>query len=99
MKSRRRARDPDPNLKPDKIVRWVVDSAKPGSIVVFHMNKNGVHTKNTLPRVVRELRAKGFELVTVSELLGEPVTFTDGAYCEDPQSGKGNNEWIFASCE
>jgi peptidoglycan-N-acetylglucosamine deacetylase len=75
--------DPDPLLKPDKIVRWVVDSAQPGSIVVFHVNKNGLHTKETLPRVVRELRAKGFELVTVSELLGEPVTFTDGAYCED----------------
>lgn len=76
--------DPDPSLKADKIVRWVVDTAKPGSIVVFHINKNGVKTAETLPRVVNELRAKGYELVTVSELLGEPITFNDGATCEDP---------------
>jgi peptidoglycan/xylan/chitin deacetylase (PgdA/CDA1 family) len=76
--------DPDPALKPDKIVRWVVDNVQGGSIVVFHINKNGVHTKETLPKVVSELRAKGFELVTVSELRGEPVTFTDGAYSYDP---------------
>ncbi len=76
--------DPDPALKPDKIVRWVVDNSKGGSIVVFHINKNGVHTKETLPKVVSDLRAKGYELVTVSELRGEPVTFTDGAFSYDP---------------
>ena len=76
--------DPDPLLKPDKIVRWVVDNARGGSIVVFHINKNGVHTRHTLPKVVAELRSKGFELVTVSELRDQPVTFTDGAYSYDP---------------
>lgn len=76
--------DPDPTLKADKIVRWVVDNSLGGSIVVFHINKNGHHTKETLPKVVAELRAKGYELVTVSELRGEPITFTDGAYSYDP---------------
>ncbi len=73
--------DPDPRLKPDKIVRWVVDTAKDGSVVVMHINGNGVHTAEVLPKVVRELRRKNFELVTVSELLNEPDTFTDGAAC------------------
>ncbi len=92
--------DPDPLLKPDWIVRWVVGKVQPGSIVVFHVNKNGVRTRETLPRVVRELRAKGYELVTVSELLGQPVTFTDGAYCDDPETYKPEAPpWIFARCE
>jgi len=76
--------DPDPLLKPDKIVRWVVDTSKGGSVVVLHINKNGVHTAKTLPEIVLQLRARGYELVTVSELLGRPITFTDGAYCYDP---------------
>ena len=73
--------DPDPALKADKIVRWVVDSAKDGSIIVMHINQNGVHTAETFPRIVRELRRKGFELVTVSQLLGQENTFSDGAAC------------------
>jgi peptidoglycan/xylan/chitin deacetylase (PgdA/CDA1 family) len=73
--------DPDPALKADKIVRWVVDSAKGGSVIVMHINQNGVHTAETFPRIVHELRRKGFELVTVSQLLGEPNTFTNGAAC------------------
>ncbi len=76
--------DPDPNLKADKIVRWVIDGSQGGSIVVFHINMNGHTTPETLPQVVSGLRAKGFELVTVSELLGQPVTFTDGAFSYDP---------------
>ena len=73
--------DPDPALKPDKIVRWVADTAKDGSIIVMHINQNGVHTAETFPKIVRELRRKGFELVTVSQLLGEKNTFSDGAAC------------------
>lgn len=76
--------DPDPLLKPEKIVRWVIDSARNGSIIVFHINQNGVHTRDTLGPAIAGLRARGFELVTVSELLGLEPAFTDGAYCYDP---------------
>lgn len=61
--------DPDPALSAERIVRGVVGSARNGSIVVFHMNGNGVHTAEVLPVVIKELRGKGYELVTVGELL------------------------------
>jgi peptidoglycan/xylan/chitin deacetylase (PgdA/CDA1 family) len=63
--------DPDPNLSPQRIARIVLRDAKGGSIVVFHMNKNGVHTAEVLPQIIDGLRKKGFKLVTVGELLNE----------------------------
>lgn len=61
--------DPDPDLPARRIVRGVLADAKGGSIVVFHMNRNGPHTAEALPEVIRGLREKGFELVTVGMLL------------------------------
>ncbi len=56
------------------IVDTVMKSARPGSIVVAHANGRGWHTAEALPLLIPQLRAKGFEFVTVSELLaaGEP---------------------------
>ena len=61
--------DPDPDLSPQKIVRCVLREAKGGSIIVFHMNRNGVHTAEVLPQIVNGLRERGFALVTIGELL------------------------------
>ncbi len=61
--------DPDPGLSPQRIVRSVLRDAKGGSIIVFHMNRNGVHTAEVLPAIISGLRKKGFSLVTVGELL------------------------------
>jgi peptidoglycan/xylan/chitin deacetylase (PgdA/CDA1 family) len=61
--------DPDPSLSPQKIVSSVLRDAKGGSIIVFHVNRNGVHTAEVLPEIVSGLRQKGFTLVTVGELL------------------------------
>jgi len=61
--------DPDPGLSAARIVRMVLRDAKAGSIVVFHMNKNGVRTAEALPEIIRGLRKKGFTLVTVGDLL------------------------------
>jgi peptidoglycan/xylan/chitin deacetylase (PgdA/CDA1 family) len=63
--------DPDPGLSPQRIVRAVVRDAKGGSIIVFHMNRHGVHTAEILPEVIQQLRQKGFVLVTVGEMLKE----------------------------
>ncbi len=63
--------DPDPNLSPQRIARIVLRDAQGGSIIVFHMNKNGVHTAEVLPQIIEGLRKKGFKLVTVGELLSE----------------------------
>ncbi len=43
--------------------------AKPGAIVVMHANGRGHHTAEALPMALPELRAKGYQFVTVSELL------------------------------
>lgn len=61
--------DPDPGLSPQRIVRSVLRDAKAGSIIVFHMNRKGVHTAELLPEVIHGLTQKGFLLVTVGELL------------------------------
>jgi peptidoglycan/xylan/chitin deacetylase (PgdA/CDA1 family) len=63
--------DPDPGLSAKRIVRAVVNEAKGGSIVVFHMNKNGLRTAEALSEIIKGLREKGFELVTVGEMLGK----------------------------
>ncbi len=63
--------DPDPSLSPQRIARIILREAKGGSIIVFHMNRNGVHTAEVLPHVIEGLRKKGFKLVTVGELLNE----------------------------
>jgi peptidoglycan-N-acetylglucosamine deacetylase len=57
--------DPAINVQPGQIVR----ETRSGSIVIFHANGRGRGTAAALPRIVDDLRAKGFEFVTVSELL------------------------------
>lgn len=57
--------DPAITVQPSQIVR----ETRAGSIVIFHANGRGRGTAAALPRIVDELRAKGFEFVTVSELL------------------------------
>lgn len=63
--------DPDPGLSARRISRSTLRNTKGGSIIVFHMNRNGVHTAEALPDIIRGLREKGFTLVTVGELLRE----------------------------
>jgi hypothetical protein len=57
---------------PDFIVRQVVEASRAGSIVVLHMNgaDTSPRTDEALPDIVRGLRARGYELTKVSELLG-----------------------------
>jgi hypothetical protein len=54
------------------MVQAVLKSVSSGSIVLFHANGRGWHTASALPRIVKELKANGYQLVTVSELLAEP---------------------------
>jgi peptidoglycan/xylan/chitin deacetylase (PgdA/CDA1 family) len=61
--------DPDPDLSVKGIVRVVLRDAQVGSIIVFHMNRKGVHTAEVLPEVIQGLRQRGFTFVTVGELL------------------------------
>jgi len=63
--------DPDAGLSPQRIIRSILRDAKSGSIIVFHMNRKGVHTAEVLPDIIDGLRKKGFTLVTVGELLSK----------------------------
>jgi peptidoglycan-N-acetylglucosamine deacetylase len=63
--------DPDPRASRQALVAWVLREARPGSIIVMHINHPRFHTAEALPAIVAGLRARGFELVTVSELLRE----------------------------
>ena len=53
------------------MVRSVTTGARNGSIVVMHMNGRGWKTAEALPGIITELRRKGFNLVTVGEMMRE----------------------------
>jgi peptidoglycan/xylan/chitin deacetylase (PgdA/CDA1 family) len=57
---------------PKSVVDQVLQHARNGSIVVLHMHggDNAPFTDEAIPPIVEALRAKGFELVTVTELMG-----------------------------
>src|SRR5207244_8142431 len=54
--------DPDRHITRDRLIAWVLAKARPGSIVVMHMNRRGWHTAEALPEIVAGLRARGFVL-------------------------------------
>lgn len=56
----------------EQIISNVVDNVKNGSIIVMHMNgyPNEPETAHALPIIITALKEKGFEFVTVSELIG-----------------------------
>ena len=45
--------------------------AKPGDILIFHINGRGVHTAEAIPGVVEGLKAKGFRFVLLRDYLGK----------------------------
>jgi peptidoglycan-N-acetylglucosamine deacetylase len=61
------------NPDPQNIVRNVLDNVKNGSIIVLHMNgfPNEPATAQALPIIITNIRQRGYEFVTVSELLEE----------------------------
>ncbi len=63
--------DPDPDITAERMIPWVVNQVQNGSIIIMHMNGRGWHTAEALPAIIDQLRAEGFQFVTVSQLLGE----------------------------
>ena len=61
--------DPDTHFTRERLVAWVLAKARPGSIVVMHMNRRGWHTAEALPEIVSGLRARGFVLSQVGEMV------------------------------
>jgi peptidoglycan/xylan/chitin deacetylase (PgdA/CDA1 family) len=58
------------HIGPAGIVARVEAGVRPGSIVIFHINGRGPHTKTALPEIIQRLRARGMEFVRVSDLVG-----------------------------
>ncbi len=63
--------DPDRRITRERLVAWVLAKARPGSIVVMHMNRRGWHTAEALPEIIAGLRAKGFVLSQVGAMVDE----------------------------
>ncbi|MEK7496998.1 MAG: polysaccharide deacetylase family protein [Patescibacteria group bacterium] len=56
---------------PQKIIKKVLKQTKSGSIIVFHLSggKNAPKTFEALPIIIRELSKRGYNFITISELL------------------------------
>jgi len=61
--------DPDQHATKERLTHWVLEKAQPGSIIVMHINHRRFHTAEALPGIIAGLRSRGFELVTVGELI------------------------------
>ena len=61
--------DPDSTISRERLIRYVIRSARNGSIIVMHVNGRGWHTSEALPEIIKGLRARGFIFSKVSELL------------------------------
>ncbi|WP_274653947.1 polysaccharide deacetylase family sporulation protein PdaB [Paenibacillus humicola] len=59
------------NIGTDKIINRVVSKAHPGDIILMHASDSVKQTAAALPAIIGQLRAKGYEFVTVSELLAQ----------------------------
>ncbi|RKN65231.1 polysaccharide deacetylase family sporulation protein PdaB [Paenibacillus ginsengarvi] len=68
------------------IVNRVVTKAHPGDIVLMHASDTCTQTHEALPTIIDELRAKGYEFVTVGELLQQ--TSVEHKEAERSTSGK-----------
>jgi peptidoglycan/xylan/chitin deacetylase (PgdA/CDA1 family) len=73
--------DPDPGLSRERLLRSVTMGVRNGSIVVMHMNGRGWKTAEALNDIIAELRRKGFNLVTVGEMMrtADPI----GPFCNN----------------
>jgi peptidoglycan-N-acetylglucosamine deacetylase len=61
--------DPSHKTTTDGMIRAVLDGARPGSIIIFHINGRGWKTHEALPAILSGLRQRGFHFVRLSELM------------------------------
>ncbi|NIK80202.1 polysaccharide deacetylase family sporulation protein PdaB [Paenibacillus castaneae] len=69
------------NIGTDKIINRVMTKAHPGDIILFHASDSVKQTHEALPVVIDQLRAKGYEFVTVTDLISQ--TEIDGKAVQD----------------
>ncbi len=86
--------DPAPTQSAQAIANEMIAHTRPGSIIIAHANGRGINTAAALPIAIPALKAKGFQFVTVSELLaaGRPVIVDS---CYDAKPGDTDKYDIF----
>ncbi|QYR22213.1 polysaccharide deacetylase family sporulation protein PdaB [Paenibacillus sp. sptzw28] len=57
------------NIGTSKIINRVVSKAHPGDIILMHASDSVKQTHDALPAIIDQLRAKGYEFATVSEMI------------------------------
>lgn len=63
---------PDVTANAEAFTKHVLDNTKNGSIILMHvMYRSGEVSRQALPMIIDGLRQRGFEFVTVSQLLAE----------------------------
>lgn len=70
------------HLSAEDIYRRVLKGIKPGSIVLFH--NNGKHTATVLGPLLEKLKADGYQVVPISELLLKGDYYVDHAGVQRP---------------
>ncbi|MGB9660412.1 MAG: polysaccharide deacetylase family protein [Moorellaceae bacterium] len=70
------------DLSAEDIYRRVVKGIRPGSIVLFH--NNGKHTAAVLGPLLEKLKAEGYQVVPISELLLKGDYYVDHAGVQRP---------------
>jgi peptidoglycan-N-acetylglucosamine deacetylase len=61
--------DPDKNITPEKLTRWVLLKTQPGSILIFHINGRGFSTGKALPGIIEALHKRGYRFVKLEDAL------------------------------
>lgn len=53
----------------DNIVRNVLDNLRPGDIILMHSNSDKYMTAEALPEIIKGIKEKGYEIVTLDKML------------------------------
>jgi LysM repeat protein len=53
----------------DVITEYILSHVAPGAIILLHANAGAINTPSALPNIISDLRAEGYQFVTISELL------------------------------
>lgn len=87
---------PDINSSVERIVEYVVNNAKPGSIILLHpWNEKNNNSIEAIQGIIEGLRNKGYEFKTVNELLGIQGKMSPEITPSEnltPSAGPENNE-------
>jgi peptidoglycan/xylan/chitin deacetylase (PgdA/CDA1 family) len=61
--------DPSAQTTTNGMIKTVLANARPGSIIIFHINGRGHKTADALPAILQGLRERGFRFLQLSELM------------------------------